>query len=81
MDNKDETGFAVRVWLEDGTTEPPDSDGLDWVSLTRANKIASKLWKVRSNLVGSQVTAIEIIDADYNTVKIHRFNDKEEDNV
>lgn len=76
-----ETDYSIRVWLDDGTTEPPDEEGLDWMSLEKAERIASKLWKVRSNLVGSQVTAIEIINQKYETVKIHRFEDEEVDHV
>ena len=76
------TNYAVRVWLEDGTTEPPSTEEMDWVSLNIARKIAAKRYTARSQVVGSQVVAIEIIDADYESVQIHRFqDDKEEEDV
>lgn len=79
---KEQTDYAVRVYIQDGTTIPWTDEGLDWVSKGVAKKIAAKLWDARQRVVNSEVIAIEIIDAGYETVQIHRFNEeKEEDNV
>lgn len=82
MSNAGATNYAVRVWLDDGSTEPPSTEEMDWVSLNIAKKIASKLYEARETVVNSPVTAIEIINADYETVIIHRFvEEKEEEDV
>ena len=78
MSKEGATDYGVRVWLDDGTTEPKFTEDIHWVSLNIANRIASKLWEARQNVVNSQVTAIEIIDADYNTVQKHCFEEEED---
>lgn len=77
-----DTDYAVRVWLDDGTTEPPDTEEMDWVSERVARKIAGKAYDARVTVVNSPVVAIEIINAAYESVQIVRFDeDKEETNV
>lgn len=72
------TDYGVRVWLEDGTTEPPDTEEIHWVSLNIARKRAARLYNARVTVVNSPVVAIEIIDAAYQQVQIARFDEEEE---
>lgn len=79
MSNAGATDYAVRVWLEDGSTEPPSTEEMHWVSLNIAKRIASKAFEAPSRVVNSPVTAIEIINAEYETVIIHRFGGESEE--
>lgn len=72
------TDYGVRVWLDDGTTVPADTEEIEWVSLPVAKKIAAKAYDARATVVNSPVVAIEIINAEYKQVQIARFDEDEE---
>ncbi len=76
MTSKKETDYAVRTVLYTGE-EIPSNEDLDWFSFGVARKIAAKAWEVRSQVSGSPVKTIQIIDFDYNVVKSYSFEEEE----
>lgn len=63
------TDYGVRVLLEDGTFEPPDTEEIEWVSLEIAKRIAAKVYNARMSVVNSPVVEIQIINAAYELVQ------------
>lgn len=75
MSNTGSTDYAVRVHMSDGSVRPDTPEELDWFSLKVAQRIAGKAHAARISVTGSPVTAVEIIDAKYETIQIERYTD------
>lgn len=75
MNNTGATDYAVRVHMNDGSVRPDTPEELDWFSYNVAVRIAGKAHAARETVTGSPVVAIEIINADYETIKIVRYED------
>ena len=74
MSPEETTNYAVQMTFEDGT-KFPENDELDWFSYEGALRIAGISWGARQRMTGSKVKTISVIDAGYNTVQSHTFED------
>ena len=81
VSHQDETNYAVIAVMSDGTENPNGPDDTVWLSYETAVRVAAKAYDVRVNVVNSPVREIKIVDADYETVMSHKFEDEEEEDV
>jgi hypothetical protein len=65
LTHQEDTSYAVRVLMNDGTTFPETNDDLDWQSLKEAKRIAANIWDAGSKVKNGKAIGVEIIDMNY----------------